>query len=58
MEPETWYTVNLIAVAAVQQDSAVTSAACLYIAQNVAMSYHTSNLNEHQVPITHTFISF
>jgi len=57
MEPETWYTVNFIAVAAVQ-GSAVTSAACLYIAQNVVMSYHTSNLYEHQVAITHILISF
>ena len=58
MEPETWYTANFIGVAAVQQGSAVTSAACLYIAQNVAMSYHTSDLNEHQVAVTHIFISF
>ena len=54
MEPETWYTVNFIVVPAVQQGSTVTSVACLCIAQNVAMSYHTSNLNEHQVAITHT----
>lgn len=44
-------------VAAVQQGSVVTSAACLYIAQNVTMSYHTSNLNEHQVAMTHILIS-
>ena len=58
MEPETQYTVNFSAIAAVQQGSAVTSAACLYIAQNVAMSYHISNLNEHQVAITLILISF
>lgn len=56
MEPETWYTVNFIAVAAVQQGNTVTSVACLCIAQNVAMSYHTSKFNEHQVAITHTLI--
>jgi hypothetical protein len=47
MEPETCYTVHFNAAAAVQPGSAVTSATCLYIAPNVVVSYHTSNLYEH-----------
>jgi len=52
------WTAYIVAVAAVQQASAVTSAACLYVAQIVTMSYHTSNLNEHQVAITCILVSF
>jgi hypothetical protein len=42
----------------VQQAGAVTFAVCLYIAQKIAILYHTSNLNEYQVAIAHILISF